>query len=316
MNTKANQIILAPMEGVIDALMRDLLTSINNFDLCVTEFIRVVDSILPKHVYFKSCPELHNKGLTRSNTPVRIQLLGQHPSWMAENAVRAIELGSHGVDVNFGCPAKTVNKSKGGAVLLKSPEDIYQIVKTMKESIGSENVLSVKIRLGFDDVSLLDEIVDAVVQAQANLLTIHARTKQQGYKPPAYWNYIGETSKKYNIPLVANGDIWSKNDAINCIKQANTNNLMLGRGILALPNLVGVIKNDDCPMSWLNICHFLITYSHLEAYEDDSFYFSSRLKQWLKYLKINYVEANILFEQIKPLKNKKDILKIIEQLIS
>ena len=113
-------IILAPMEGVIDALMRDLLTSINDYDLCVTEFVRVVKGLVPNHVYKKVCPELLSDGKTPSGTPVRVQLLRQHPQWLAENAVRAIDLGSPGIDLNFGCPAPTVNKSKGGAMLLKT----------------------------------------------------------------------------------------------------------------------------------------------------------------------------------------------------
>ena len=127
MTTQAKQLILAPMEGVVDALMRDLLTSINQFDLCITEFVRIVDALLPEHVFYRISPELHNKGYTPAQTPIRVQLLGQEPDWLAENALRAVELGSHGVDLNFGCPAKAVNKSRGGAVLLKSPEKIYQI---------------------------------------------------------------------------------------------------------------------------------------------------------------------------------------------
>ena len=79
MNTQVKKIVLAPMEGVVDRLMRELLTSINDYDLCVTEFVRVVNKKMPKHVFYRICPELHNKGYTASGTPVRIQLLGQMP---------------------------------------------------------------------------------------------------------------------------------------------------------------------------------------------------------------------------------------------
>ncbi|MGL5297401.1 MAG: tRNA-dihydrouridine synthase, partial [Plesiomonas sp.] len=120
------RVVLAPMEGVLDPQLRDLLTRHNDYDLCVTEFVRVVDSLLPEHVYYRLCPELHQGGFTSSGTPVRVQLLGQSPQWLAENAARAVALGSQGVDLNCGCPSKKVNGSDGGASLLKDPDLIYR----------------------------------------------------------------------------------------------------------------------------------------------------------------------------------------------
>jgi len=314
MKSHVSQIILAPMEGVLDALMRELLTSLNPFDLCITEFIRVVDQLLPERVFYRMNPELHNGGKTKSNTPIRVQLLGQDPNWMAENAVRAITLGSNGIDLNFGCPAKTVNKNKGGAVLLKSPETIYKIVNNVKNSLERSEIVSVKIRLGFDDTSLLNEIVDAIVQANADLLTIHARTKVQGYRPPAYWHHIGEISEKYPIKIIANGEIWNATDAYNCITQAKTTNLMLGRGVLALPNLGSVIKHHAQQLTWEQMRNVLLHYCDLELSGCKNFYFSSRLKQWLRYLKVQYPQAEQLFNQIKTLKDKDEIKVNIKQL--
>ena len=311
MKLPVKQIILAPMEGVLDPLMRNIITAINPFDLCITEFIRVVDALLPQRVFYRLAPELYHNSTTPSGTPIRLQLLGQDPNWMAENAVRAISLGSHGIDLNFGCPAKMVNKNKGGAILLKSPETIYKIVTNVKQSLEKSQQVSVKIRLGFDDNTLLNEIVDAVVQANADLLTIHARTKKQGYKAPAYWHEIGKLNHHHIIDIVANGEIWSKKDAKQCISQANTQRIMLGRGVLALPNLCAVIKNNEPKMSWKELCLLLNHYCELELQGDKSFYFSSRLKQWLRYLKLQYPQANLLFEKIKPLKNKHDIMSIL-----
>lgn len=311
MKSQVKKIILAPMEGVADQLMRQLLTSLNHYDFCITEFVRVVDSLVPVHVYKKICPEINTKCLTNSGTPLRLQLLGQHPHWMAENAIRALELGSHGVDVNFGCPAKAVNKSKGGAVLLNEPELIYQIIHTIRQAIGREQTLSAKIRLGFNDVSKFDEIVSAVNTAGADQITIHARTKQDGYRPPAYWHFIESVSKKHDIEIFANGEIWSKSCAQQCMEQSKTNNLMLGRGALALPNLANVIKYNDQPMLWPELCQLLLKYSQLELQGNKSYYFSSRLKQWLRYLKLQYAEAEQLFNQIKTMKDKDSILTCI-----
>ena len=312
MKTQENLVLLAPMEGVVDGLMRAILTSINHYDMCITEFIRVVDRLVPKHSFLKLCPELNTNGKTASGTPIRVQLLGQEPNWMAENALQAIELGSHGVDINFGCPAKAVNKSKGGAVLLKNPESIFKIVNQVKQSVGQNIEVSAKIRLGFEDESLFKENVAAVAAAGANLLTIHARTKTQGYKPPAYWPYIGSIANDTSLPIVANGEIWNQQDALQCINESKTSNIMLGRGALALPNLANVIKKNETPLVWPELTELLITYSNLELLGDKSFYYSSRIKQWLRYLRLQYPEAELLFQAIKMLKSKNEIFDAIE----
>lgn len=141
------RVLLAPMEGVLDSLVRELLTEVNDYDLCITEFVRVVDQLLPAKVFHRICPELHNNSRTPSGTQVRIQLLGQHPQWLAENAARAVELGSYGVDLNCGCPSKLVNGSGGGATLLKDPELIYQGAKAMREAVPGHLPVTVKVRL-------------------------------------------------------------------------------------------------------------------------------------------------------------------------
>ena len=122
------RIILAPMEGVIDYEMRDLLTRIGGYDRCVTEFVRVTDNLLPNRVFKRFSPELDNGGMTPAGVPVYLQLLGGNPQSMALNAARAQRLEPPGIDINFGCPSKTVNKSDGGSVLLKEPARIGAIV--------------------------------------------------------------------------------------------------------------------------------------------------------------------------------------------
>ena len=105
------RLMLAPMEGVIDHTMRELLTSLGSVDRCVTEFVRVSDRLLPPRVFRRLCPELDRGGVTAAGVPVYVQLLGGQPGVVADNAARAAELGAPGIDLNFGCPAKTVNRS-------------------------------------------------------------------------------------------------------------------------------------------------------------------------------------------------------------
>src|SRR5690606_8342958 len=123
---------LAPMEGVVDWVMRDFLTQIGGIDHCVTEFIRIIDQVYPDHVFYKYCPELKTDSKTLAGTPVFVQLLGGQPMPLAENAVKAVSLGAAGIDLNFGCPAKTVNRHDGGATLLQFPNRIYDIIKTVR----------------------------------------------------------------------------------------------------------------------------------------------------------------------------------------
>ncbi|UJF19843.1 tRNA dihydrouridine(16) synthase DusC [Vibrio sp. SS-MA-C1-2] len=308
------RVILGPMEGVIDALMRELLTEINDYDLCVTEFIRIVDQRLPTRVFKRFCPELDHHCLTPSGTPVRIQLLGQDPIWMAENAVKALELGSHGIDLNFGCPAKTVNKNRGGAALLKDPEAIYNVIHSAREAIGKEATLSAKVRLGWDDPADAEEIYDAVANAGASEIVVHARTKEDGYKAEKIkWERLGELNKNQRLPLIANGEIWNYQDGQKCQQMTNSEDLMICRGALATPNLGNVVKNNQPPMSWSELLELLDKYSQYELAGYKSLYFPNRLKQWLSYLKRSYPEAHTLFSDIRRLTTQEAILPILQQ---
>ena len=305
------RIILAPMEGVLDHMMRNILTEIGDYDLCITEFIRIVDQLLPEKVFYRTCPELKCDSKTKSGTPVRVQLLGQHPDYMAENALRAIELGSPGIDLNFGCPSPTVNKSKGGAVLLKEPETIYKIIKSVRDAIPNEHIVSAKIRLGYEDKSLALDVAHAVESAGANELTVHARTKLEGYKPPAHWDWIGKIKEKVNIPVIANGEIWSLDDYNKCVTLSNCSDFMLGRGALAMPNLSQVLKFNAESLSWKKINDLLLKYTKQEIYGDNDKYYPNRIKQWLRYLKLQYSEADELFTAIRTLKTKHEIVEVI-----
>lgn len=307
------KIILAPMEGVVDHLMRDMLTRIGGYDLCITEFIRIVDQKLPARVFTRFCPELQNGGKTFAGTPVRVQLLGQDPNWLAENAVRAVELGSPGVDLNFGCPAKTVNKSRGGAVLLKETEQLYLIVKAVRDAVPAAFPVSAKIRLGYDDTSLTLANAAAIASAGASMLTVHARTKSDGYRPPAYWPWIAKIKQQIDIPLVANGEIWNAADAALCQQQANCSDIMLGRGALAMPNLAQSIRTGAAATPWPQVLELLMRYSEFEISGDKGQYYANRIKQWFSYLKLQYPQAADLFQQLRVLRKSSDILATLNQ---
>lgn len=306
------RVLLAPMEGVLDSLLRELLTEVNDYDLCITEFLRVVDQLLPAKSFYRLCPELHHASRTASGTLVRVQLLGQHPQWLAENAVRAVELGSHGIDFNCGCPSKLVNGSGGGAVLLKDPALIYQAVKAMRIAVPNPLPVTVKVRLGWDSASRSLEIADAVQQAGASELVVHGRTKEDGYRAACInWAAIGEIRRRLTIPVIANGEIWNYQSAQDCLQVTGCNAVMLGRGALNVPNLSRVVKYNEPRMPWPQVVQLLQKYVHLEKQGDTGRYHVARIKQWLGYLRKEYDEATVLFRNIRTLTHSKDVARVI-----
>ena len=304
--------MLAPMEGVVDHLMRDMLTRIGGYDLCITEFVRVVELLLPTHVFYRLCPELKQGAVTPSGVPVKVQLLGQHPQWMAANAARAVELGSPGIDLNFGCPAKTVNKSRGGAALLNEPHTLFAIVNAVRAAVSEHLPVSAKIRLGFDSKHQVFDNIKALTDAGADAITIHARTKTEGYKPPAYWDWIAAAKQHTLVPIIANGEIWNREDAIRCRQVSDCDDLMIGRGALSMPNLAKSIKTGEQPMTWSDVTAWLVRYSGYEIFGDKGRYYPNRIKQWFGYLKNQYPEAQIVFDQIRRLRTADEIVQVIQ----
>ena len=244
------KIYLAPMEGVIDHHMRYLLDQLGGIDLCVTEFIRVSKTVLPSHVFLSACPELTpicerveaQGSAYGARSTTRLQLLGSDPELVSLNAKKAAELGATAIDLNFGCPAKTVNRSYGGARLLDNTELIYDIVKTTRQRVPSTTLVTAKIRLGYEDRKSYLHNAIAIARAGADELIVHARSKADGYQPPAYWQYINEIQQQLEIPVVANGEVWTLEDYIACREQSGCTSVMLGRGLLARPDLGLAIK--------------------------------------------------------------------------
>ncbi len=312
------RVILAPMQGVLDPLLRQLLTDVNDYDLCISEFIRVVDQLLPEKVFYRLCPELLCGGKTPSGTPLRVQLLGQHPHWLAENARRAVALGSWGVDLNCGCPSKTVNGSHGGAALLKQPELIYQATRAIRQALPASQPVSVKVRLGWEHDGAAFEIADAVQQGGATEIAIHGRTKTDGYRAERInWAKIGEVRRRLSIPVIANGEIWNRQDAQACMAQTGCLDVMIGRGALTLPNLSRVIKAQQEKLNWqTGVMPLLRRYADMYNPYDSGFYHVARIKQWLRYLNAAYPEADALFERIKTCSQAEELRERLYQVVT
>lgn len=298
------KIYLAPMEGVIDSHMRNILTAVGGYDYCVTEFVRVVDRLLPARVSKRLCPELEHGGVTDAGTPVIVQILGSDINAMADNAQRIAELGAPGIDINFGCPSKCVNKNDGGAILLKHPHRLNDIVRAVREGVPEAVPVSAKIRLGFDDTELALDNALAVAEAGADFLTVHARTRKDAYKAPARWEWLARISEAVDIPVVANGDINSVDDFLRCIDVSGCERIMIGRGAIARPDLAHQIACHQAglnasEMGWPEVKQMLgsLAFELQDTIKDR--YILPRIKQWLVHLKRQYDEAHSCFESVR-----------------
>ncbi len=312
MTDQPTRLLLAPMEGLLDFVLRDILTRVGGVERCVSEFIRVTDTLLPERVFARLVPELLQGSKTLSGVPVRPQLLGSDPVCLAENAARLAGMGPDGVDLNFGCPSPVVNRHRGGAALLDEPELLFKIVSAVRRAVPAHQQVSAKMRLGLKDDARAEECALAIEAAGASELVVHARTKVHGYRPPAYWERVGDIRQVVTLPLVANGEIWSVADALACQAASGCSSLMLGRGVVANPGLAREIltartalsdvrwqSNGAASLAWDGLLPLIMAFwqqvrQHMEHRQQ-----TGRLKQWLHLLQRHYPQAQLAFAAVR-----------------
>ena len=297
-------ILLAPMEGLLDFVLRDILTRVGGIDRCVSEFIRITDQLLPDRVFTRIVPELLNGGRTFAGVPVRAQLLGSDPACLAENAARLAALGPAGIDLNFGCPANVVNRHGGGAALLREPETIFAIVTAVRQAVPAHMPVSAKMRLGYSDDSQALDCARAIADGGADEVVVHARTKAQAYRPPAYWERIADIREVVIIPVIANGEIWTVEDARRCRAASGCDMLMIGRGAVVDPGLGRAIKADmrgeyPSDILWPTLLSSIADFWHIVCTRLDKRSQAGRLKQWLNFLRRRFPEAQNAYQSLK-----------------
>lgn len=303
------KLLLAPMEGLADEVLRDTLTRLSHYDQAVSEFVRVSATLLPQRSFFRISPELGQGGRTAAGTPVQLQLMGSDPALMARNAARAVQWSPAGIDLNFGCPAPLVNRHRGGAVLLDEPDTVHAVTAAVRAVMPADGPpLTAKMRLGVRDTGLTLACAEALADAGVERIVVHARTKLEGYRPPAHWAWVGRIADHVKVPVVANGEVWSVGDWQRCRQESGVADVMIGRGAVADPFLARDIRagvlheaGDRREADWAALLPAIAFFWSRVCRKLAPRHAPGRLKQWLVFLSRRFVQAEALYQRLRPL---------------
>ena len=229
-------VIQSPLAGVSDQIFRKFVRRWSPKALLFTEMVNA-----------KSLELGHGEEkvieLSEESGPIGVQLFDHRPESMIDAALRAEELGAFLIDINMGCPVRKIAKRGGGSALLKDPELAQAIVKKVSKAISIP--LTVKIRLGWcETTSNPIPFALGLQEAGAQLITVHGRTRSQGFSGIADWESIAKIKNSLDIPIIANGDIKDSKDAIKCLEITNADGVMIGRASMGAPWLVGQIDEE------------------------------------------------------------------------
>lgn len=302
-----SRIVLAPMEGLADNVLRAVLTRVGGYDWCVSEFIRVSDSVLPNRTYLRLCPELGHGSRTVAGTPVRVQLMGSDPDRLAENAAKLAALSPAGIDLNFGCPAPLVNRHRGGAALLDEPELLHRIACAVRAAVPTSMPYSAKMRLGVNDPSRAVECAQALATGGVDELVVHGRTKVDGYRPPAHYHWVARVREAVSVPVIANGEIWTLADYERCRAESGCEDVMLGRGAVADPLLARRIRGEAVGGWEEAMVPVLAEFWTAVRRKVLPRHAPGRLKQWLGLMRRAWPEAEALYERMRALRQGEEV---------
>lgn len=225
---------LAPMEGVGDVSFRKAMASIGGFDEAVRDFLRV-----PANAHVKSLSKAYEAD-ELAPIPLAAQIMGSDTDLMAAMAQELMLKGAPRIDVNCGCPSNTVTGKGAGSSLLKDPNILHEVAKSVVQAVSIP--VTVKMRSGYEDISLFKENLFAAQESGVRYITLHPRTKVDGYGPPARWDLIAEAKSLLKIPVVGNGDILNVENALDMLQRTGCDALMIGRGSVINPFIFHQIR--------------------------------------------------------------------------
>lgn len=230
-----SRVLQAPLSGVTDLVFRRLVRRYAPTSMMYTEMVNATGL----H-YVKELPKIME--VDPNERPISIQLFDCRPDFLAEAAQMAVAEGADTVDINMGCPVNKITKNGGGSSLLREPETAEAIIRAVVQAV--QVPVTVKTRIGWTDkeINILD-FARRMEAAGAQMITVHGRTRAQGYNGAAKWEWIGRVKEILSIPVIANGDIFSVEAAVKCLEQTGADGVMCSRGTLGYPFLVGEIDH-------------------------------------------------------------------------
>ena len=232
-------VLQSPLAGVSDRIFRALVRRWAPDALLFTEMVNATSLELG-----------HGRGkveeLSKEIGPIGVQLFDHRPAAMADAARRAEGAGAFLIDINMGCPVRKIARKGGGSGLIRDPDLACQIVESVASAVGVP--VTVKTRLGWCNQAQIDGSHHAAVawcrqleDAGATLLTLHGRTREQRFSGSSDWEAIASVKQSLSIPVIANGDVNSPDAALRCLEQTSADGVMVGRGTMGAPWLVGQI---------------------------------------------------------------------------
>lgn len=231
--TLNSRVFQSPLSGVTDKVFRRLVRRYAPQSMIYTEMVSATEI----H-HLAQLPRLME--IDPHEQPISIQLFDCRPDFMAEAALKAVKEGAKTIDINMGCPVNKITKKGGGSSLLRNPDSAIALVREVKKTVSVP--VTVKTRIGWNDeeINILD-FAQRMEEAGADMITIHGRTREQGYNGSARWEIIAQVKEKLTIPVIANGDIFSVENALQCLEITQADGVMCSRGTLGYPFLVGEI---------------------------------------------------------------------------
>lgn len=309
---------LAPMQGVLNDILRDIYVGVGGMDYCVTEFIRVSQHALSEGTLLRDCPELARGAVAGASTPVHVQLLGGQPEPVAQTAQLAAKLGARVIDLNFGCPVRRVNSNDGGAALLRSPARMTQILRAVRDAVPTDVSVSAKIRLGWADPGEVEGLCEAVQAGGASWVTVHGRTRVQAYGGVADWDAIARARRAIGIPVVANGDIVTPDDLAKCHTVTGCDRFMIGRGALRRPEVFLVLRGaSEWWPGWrrLELARSLLDKCHARSPQHEGFALG-RVKGWLALMAQDDSVVEAAFIALKRVSEVSEAARVLESAIA
>lgn len=227
-----NQVVLAPMAGISNTSYRKIIKEMG-------AGLIYAEMVSDKAICFDNDKTMEMLKMSEEERPIAQQIFGSDLKSFVE-AAKIVENTMHPdiIDINMGCPVpKVAIKNQAGSALLKNPDKVYEIVKAVKESVSVP--VTVKIRSGWDEKHInAVEIAKVIEKAGADAITIHGRTRSQGYSGKADWNIIKQVKEAVKIPVIGNGDVTTPELAKQMLDETNCDAVMIGRGVFGNPWLI------------------------------------------------------------------------------